>query len=51
MPKDRMVNKSLCFQRAGSPGRGRPISDVQKIIKGAWVMGSLDKMPTMTMKA
>lgn len=51
MPKDRMVNKSLCFQRAGSPGRGRPISDVQKIIKGAWAIGSLDKMPTMTMKA
>lgn len=51
MPKDRMVNKSLCFQRAGSPGRGGPISDVQKIIKGAWVMGSLDKIPNMTMKA
>lgn len=48
MPEDRMVNKkSLCVQRAGSPGRARPISDVQEIIKVAWKMGSLDKMPTM----
>lgn len=48
MPEDRLVNrKSLCFQRADFPGRGRPISDAQQILSRGLGAASPDKMPTM----